>query len=53
MVQVQSTWFPMLDRNPGKFMDIYRASDSDFQKTTQRVYRTNTSSSSVVFRRLP
>jgi putative CocE/NonD family hydrolase len=38
MVQIQSTWFPMIDRNPGKFMDIYEAKDSDFQKTTQRVY---------------
>ncbi|MFI5251009.1 MAG: CocE/NonD family hydrolase [Bacteroidota bacterium] len=38
MVQVQSTWFPMIDRNPGKFLDIYHAKDSDFQKTVQRVY---------------
>jgi hypothetical protein len=38
MVQIQSTWFPMIDRNPGKFTDIYKAKDSDFQKTTQRVY---------------
>jgi len=38
MVQVQSTWFPMIDRNPGKFMNIYEAKDSDFQKTVQRVY---------------
>ena len=53
MIQVQSTWFPMIDRNPGKFMDIYRAADSDFQKTTQRVYRSSTASSSVIFRRLP
>jgi len=39
MVQVQSTWFPMIDRNPGRFEDIFRAQDSDFRKTTQRVYR--------------
>ncbi|MDH5315549.1 MAG: X-Pro dipeptidyl-peptidase, partial [Gemmatimonadota bacterium] len=39
MVQVQSTWFPMVDRNPGKFMDIFRATDADFQATTQRIYR--------------
>jgi putative CocE/NonD family hydrolase len=39
MVQVQSTWFPMIDRNPGRFEDIFHAKDSDFQKTTQRVYR--------------
>jgi len=39
MVQVQSTWFPMIDRNPGTFENIFLAKDSDFQKTTQRVYR--------------
>jgi len=38
MIQVQSTWFPLNDRNPGKFMDIYKASESDFQKTTNKVY---------------
>lgn len=39
MVQIQSTWFPLVDVNPGKFVDIYNAKESDFQKTTQRVYR--------------
>jgi putative CocE/NonD family hydrolase len=39
MVQVQSTWFPMIDRNPGRFENIFRAKDSDFRPTTQRVYR--------------
>lgn len=38
MIQIQSSWFPIADRNPGKFLDIYNADDSDFQKTTQRVY---------------
>ncbi len=38
MVQVQSSWFPLVDRNPQKFVDIYNAKDSDFQKATQRVY---------------
>ncbi|HEY6951495.1 MAG TPA: CocE/NonD family hydrolase, partial [Bacteroidota bacterium] len=47
MVQVQSTWFPMIDRNPGKFMDIYEAKDSDFQKTVQRVYHSGTNASSI------
>jgi hypothetical protein len=40
MVQLQSSWFPVIDRNPQKFMDIYQATDADFQKATQRVYRT-------------
>ena len=39
MVQIQSTWFPLVDRNPQKFVDIYRPEESDFQKATQRVYR--------------
>ena len=38
MVQVQSSWFPLVDRNPQKFVDIYSAKESDFQKATQRVY---------------
>jgi putative CocE/NonD family hydrolase len=39
MVQVQSTWFPLVDRNPQTFVDIYSAKESDFKKATQRVYR--------------
>ena len=38
MVQVQGTWFPLVDRNPGRFMDIYHASPSDYRATTQRVF---------------
>lgn len=38
MVQVQNSWFPLVDRNPQKFVDIYKCSDSDFQKATQRIY---------------
>jgi putative CocE/NonD family hydrolase len=39
MVQVQSSWFPLVDRNPQKFVDIYQATEADFQKATHRVYR--------------
>ena len=39
MVQVQSTWFPVIDRNPQTFVDIYQAEASDFQTATQRIYR--------------
>ncbi len=38
MIQIQSTWFPLVDRNPQKFVDIYTAKASDFQKATERVY---------------
>jgi putative CocE/NonD family hydrolase len=40
MIQIQSTWFPLIDINPGRFLNIYQASESDFQETTQRVYHT-------------
>jgi predicted acyl esterase len=40
MVQVQSTWFPLIDRNPQRFVpNIYTASDADYQRATQRIYR--------------
>lgn len=40
MVQVQSTWFPLVDRNPQTFVEnIYLAKDADFVKATQRVHR--------------
>jgi uncharacterized protein len=40
MVQVQSSWFPLYDRNPQKFVpNIFLAQDSDFQTATQRIYR--------------
>lgn len=45
MVQIQSTWFPLVDRNPQKFVDIYNATESDFQIATQRVYRSASSGS--------
>jgi len=39
MVQVQSSWFPLMDRNPQVFTDIYHASAQDFRKADQRLYR--------------
>jgi putative CocE/NonD family hydrolase len=39
MVQIQSTWFPLVARNPQKFMVNYKqGTDADFQKATERVY---------------
>ena len=38
MVQIQSSWFPLFDRNPHKFIDIYNANESDYQKAIQRIY---------------
>ena len=39
MVQIQSSWFPLVDRNPQQFLDIPSAKASDFKKATERVYR--------------
>jgi len=39
MIQVQSSWFPYIDRNPQTFCDIYRAKPADYRPATQRVYR--------------
>ncbi len=47
MVQVQSSWFPLVDRNPQTFVDIPRARPEDFKKTTQRVARSMDASSSI------
>lgn len=40
MIQIQSTWFPLFDRNPQSYIpNIFEADESDFIKTTHRVYR--------------
>ena len=54
MVQVQSTWFPLIDRNPQKFVpSIYQATASDFVPATQRVYSSPTMPSYVVLPIMP
>ena len=54
MVQVQSTWFPLYDRNPQIFVpNIFEAKESDYQKATQRVYRSKRFPSSVEISVLP
>jgi hypothetical protein len=42
IVQVQSSWFPLVDRNPQLFMEIPKAKPADFRKATQRVYHGST-----------
>src|SRR5579871_4780913 len=50
MVQIQSSWFPLTDRNPQKFMDIPKALSTDFEKATQRVYFGGPDGSKITFR---
>jgi putative CocE/NonD family hydrolase len=47
MIQVQSSWFPLGDRNPQKFVDINKAKDSDFQKATIRIFHNDAALSNI------
>ena len=53
MVQVSSSWFPLVDRNPQTFVDIYKATEADFQKATVQVHRSGAQASRITFRVLP
>ena len=53
MVQVQSSWFPLVDRNPQTFVNIPTAKPEDFQKATQHIYRSKASASSLTAQVLP
>ena len=48
MIQVQSSWFPLVDRNPQQFLDIYKANDADFQKSTIRVFHDGVNASKII-----
>jgi putative CocE/NonD family hydrolase len=48
MIQIQSSWFPLVDRNPQKFVDIYTANDSDFQKETIRIWHDSEHPSRII-----
>ncbi len=53
MVHVQSSWFPLVDRNPQAFVDIATAKPEDFRKATQRVYHTSNAPSALTVSVLP
>lgn len=54
MVQIQSTWFPLYDRNPQKYVpNIFLAKPEDYQTATQRVYRNRTAPSHVILPIVP
>ena len=49
MVQIQSTWFPLVARNPQRFVANYKlATNADFQKATQRVYHGGATTSAII-----
>jgi hypothetical protein len=53
MVQVQSSWFPLVDLNPQTFVNIPDAKPSDFKKATERIYHSKESPSGVAVQVLP
>jgi predicted acyl esterase len=50
MVQVQSSWFPLIDLNPQSFVDIPKAKPEDFRKATERIYRERGQASGIEVR---
>ena len=48
MIQIQSSWFPLIDKNPQQFMNIPTASESDFQKATIKIFHISGYSSKIV-----
>jgi predicted acyl esterase len=53
MVQVQSSWFPLVDRNPQTFVNIPTARMEDYRKATHRVYRAASAASALELNVLP
>jgi predicted acyl esterase len=48
MIQIQSSWFPLFDRNPQKFVDIYKCDDKDFTLSEVKVYANKINASNVI-----
>ena len=53
MVQIQSSWFPLVDRNPQQFMDIPNAKPGDFKKAMEHVFRGGADGSHLRFLTIP
>jgi putative CocE/NonD family hydrolase len=53
MIQVQSSWFPLADRNPQQFINIYTCEDKDFKKATIKIHHDSKNSSAIILPVLP
>jgi predicted acyl esterase len=47
MIQIQSSWFPLVDRNTQQFLNIYKAKDEDYIKATHKIYTSDQYPSSI------
>jgi uncharacterized protein len=48
MIQVQSSWFPLADRNPQQFINIYTCSDKDFIKSNIKIHHDAKNASAII-----
>jgi len=48
MIQIQSSWFPLVDRNPQQFVDIYHAKNTDFEKSNISIYHNSNAASKII-----
>lgn len=48
MIQIQSSWFPLVDRNPQQFLDIYKCDEKDFIRSTIKIYHHAQSASCIL-----
>ncbi len=48
MIQIQSSWFPLVDRNPQKFVNIYEAAESDYQKANIKIWHDAKNASNII-----
>ena len=48
MIQIQSSWFPLASMNPQTWVDVYQADNSDFQKSTIRIFHDHDNASSIL-----
>lgn len=53
MVQIQHSWFPLVDRNPNQFMDIYQATAEDYIKNEHKLFFSHGAESKIIFNVLP
>lgn len=53
MIQIQSSWFPLFDRNPQQFVNIYTCDDADFKKATIKIHHDAVNSSSIILPVIP
>jgi putative CocE/NonD family hydrolase len=48
MIQIQSSWFPLVDRNPQKFVNIYEATEKDYQKANIKIWHDAKNASNII-----